>query len=353
MILHWCIQCLASVLYIHVVRAFTASRWPVLLEFTGIIVISILCLSAAVEAILHLNSHSSVLIDASFGDLLHYHKLEHTKTRAFAIAATSFGSAQAVLSIFIKASVNSEQFRAHSGWVQHAASNTHRRNTLYFPLLGTELTLHVSAIAWIGTVTFAIISGFTGLWALDSLAALATVCMPLPSFARRLAPRSIILSAMHWLSSLLALPIDTSVDMPAFLHFQVWLMVPILRDLCAKTLPVLLQMAPAGPRAAFDLAIREVRFFDGVLDCSEEHFWVSSGGSSVGSCHVKARPLHTKYPKPQNRRPQPSNKPCARFSTSVPHIPFSPSLKFSNFNPQPRRFASGSARPVHSPRNKP
>lgn len=32
-----------------------------------------------------------------------------------------------------------------------------------------------------------------------------------------------------------------------------------------------------------------MRFFDGVLEVSEDHFWVCCGGSYIGSCHVKVR----------------------------------------------------------------
>lgn len=78
-------------------------------------------------------------------------------------------------------------------------------------LLDTEV--HLSVVAWAFMVVSALVSSWTGWWALDSVGALASL----------------------------------------------GLLVPIMQDLTDRTAPILLQTSPAGPRAAFDKASREVR----------------------------------------------------------------------------------------------
>eukprot|EP00462_Mataza_sp_D1_P015690 CAMPEP_0175165852 /NCGR_PEP_ID=MMETSP0087-20121206/27342_1 /TAXON_ID=136419 /ORGANISM="Unknown Unknown, Strain D1" /LENGTH=261 /DNA_ID=CAMNT_0016455327 /DNA_START=302 /DNA_END=1087 /DNA_ORIENTATION=- len=52
---------------------------------------------------------------------------------------------------------------------------------------------------------------------------------------------------------------------------------------------VLLQAAPDNIQPALDRCVREVTYFDGVLECSRTHFWQHVPGYVVGSLHVRVR----------------------------------------------------------------
>eukprot|EP00960_Hanusia_phi_P051793 761032-Hanusia_phi.AAC.2 len=67
------------------------------------------------------------------------------------------------------------------------------------------------------------------------------------------------------------------------------MVIPSLHQIVSRTCPILLQKAPAGPRAAFDKATREISTFEEVVECSSEHFWVQSPGVSVGTVAVRLR----------------------------------------------------------------
>ncbi|EKX54850.1 hypothetical protein GUITHDRAFT_131845 [Guillardia theta CCMP2712] len=71
--------------------------------------------------------------------------------------------------------------------------------------------------------------------------------------------------------------------------FLILMVIPALHQIVTRTCPILLQKAPAGPRAAFDKATREIATFEEVVECSSEHFWVQSPGVSVGTVAVRLR----------------------------------------------------------------
>ncbi len=192
-----------------------------------------------VEALLRLNSHSSVLIDASLGDPMHIHKSEHADTHSFAYASTICGAIQGILALAIRAILRSDRF--HVG--PEPALPGQRLSSLRVSTDCFSVDLHISVLAWLFMTLSALLAAYTGWWALDSVSAVVSL----------------------------------------------GLLVPIMHDLAAKTVPILLQTAPAGARAQFDKASREVSTFDGVIDCRDEHFWVNASGMYVGSIAVRVR----------------------------------------------------------------
>jgi len=93
---------------------------------------------------------------------------------------------------------------------------------------------------------------------------------------------SVIIST--WLTSwgwLLADPI-VAIAIALWIGYNV---VPI----CIRTGKVLLQTTPTTIKDQLDKARREVQTLEGVLECTNEHFWTQSPGVFVGSLSVRVR----------------------------------------------------------------
>jgi len=59
--------------------------------------------------------------------------------------------------------------------------------------------------------------------------------------------------------------------------------------ICNRTGKVLLQTTPSSIKDQLDKARREVQTLEGVLECTNEHFWTQSPGVFVGSLSVRVR----------------------------------------------------------------
>jgi divalent metal cation (Fe/Co/Zn/Cd) transporter len=175
-------------------------RVGIILEFSGMAITTMMCAAVLFEAILRMN-YTSV-----FSDLVaNSHEMisSRPKTNVVAITVTIFAFLDAIMIIFVRRLLRPAE-RIHA----HAPSSS------YLPLVifGAEIRVHFSLLA----VTFACLCSWlvswTGYGALDAVGAIGATA----------------------------------------------LLAPILLGLARRTGPILLQCAPAGPRAAFDRGCREV-----------------------------------------------------------------------------------------------
>jgi zinc transporter 5/7 len=68
----------------------------------------------------------------------------------------------------------------------------------------------------------------------------------------------------------------------------IWLGYNVI-PICTRTGKVLLQSTPTSIKDQLDKARREVQTLEGVLECTNEHFWTQSPGVFVGSLTVRVR----------------------------------------------------------------
>jgi len=120
--------------------------------------------------------------------------------------------------------------------------------------------------------------------------------------------------------------------------FMVVLIIPAVHSLVVRSAPILLQKAPAVPRAAFDKGCREVSTLEGVVQCSNEHFWMNAPGFHVGTLTVSLRSTADKGEILKNIQ--------ARFASSVTdltvqfedyeEVPFAPTKQIVPVTPDSR-----------------
>lgn len=67
------------------------------------------------------------------------------------------------------------------------------------------------------------------------------------------------------------------------------LIVKLVLPLFTSTAAMLLMTTPAHLRLALDRAVREISFYDGVLELRAAHWWTHAPGQVVGSMHIRIR----------------------------------------------------------------
>ena len=210
------------------------ARTPVLFEFSACAVITMMCASVSCEALLRLNFtsvFSDIVVNSQDVALPSKPEIQNV-----AVTTLIF----AVLNALLICVVNKKSLRPPKELGSFPITRP------YFSLLivGKEFKVHISLVAQLWVLLSSWLVSTTGWGALDSIGALGCVAF----------------------------------------------VAPILDGLVRKTAPILLQSAPAAPRAAFDRGCREVATFEGVVECVNEHFWVNASGLDMGSITVRVRP---------------------------------------------------------------
>lgn len=87
--------------------------------------------------------------------------------------------------------------------------------------------------------------------------------------------------------------------------------------LCTHTGRVLLQTTPRTLREQLSKCIHEVELVEGVLECSNEHFWTFAPGVFVGSLHVRVRSEANEQVVRQKLRGLFAHLPLASFTVQI------------------------------------
>lgn len=148
------------------------------------------------------------------------------------------------------------------------------------------------------------------------------------------------------------------------LHGYIGITVDFVCILCAtplfkQTAYVLLHVTPEHLQAKLDRCVRDISFYDGVLECRSAHWWMQAPGNTIGTLHIRLRadaneqdvtahihnllrphvsqltvqiekdePMHLSLPSLSHADPGYSSAPMAGPASSLASPPFMPHYQF-------------------------